>query len=200
MRGLFALLGLVAATIWLGCKPSILEPASPPAAPGHSDIIASGSYDVRFVATQGSRAGSEMTGRLVLKQTPGQARSPELIPPGTDIFARTPLYGWFEGDLRTVGAPIVLGDPVAPDPDSRDPIRPGVLVHIRGQSSGSPRAMPYLTVGTLANLRDGSMWVDGAGISLRVNAADPTGFDGEWGGYGIVADGSGRYWAKRVSP
>ena len=199
MKRFSAAVAVVAAGFWLGCAPSIIEPASPPAASSHSGKIVPGSYDVRFVATEGSRAGAEMTGRLVLKSTskPGRSPADELIPAGVDIFARTPLYGWFEGDLRTVGAPIVLGDPVAPDPDSHDPRRPGVLVHI-----GDPRsaAMPYLTVGTVSNLRDGSMWVDGPGIGLRVKAADASGFEGEWDGWGLAADGSGRFWAKQVSP
>src|SRR5215510_5856453 len=171
-----------------------------PKSPVEASLIAPGTYSVRFVATWGSRAGSEMVGRLTLLPTSKQDRSlvSELSAPEDEVIAAIPLYGWLEGDLRAVGAPISSSDTAEPDPESRDPLRPGVLLHLITWRSGYPKPTPVLTVATVSNLRDGQKRSDGGGIGMWVHAVDGHGFVGDWDEWGVMKDGRGRFCATRV--
>lgn len=91
-------------------------------------------------------------------------------PPGLDSLgaASTPLYGFTDIHLRTVGAHRV-GDPA-----SKDPQAPGVLVL---ESSGARRIL--LRLGADANRRD-AMLFDGAWTVLEVHKIAADGFAGRW--------------------
>jgi hypothetical protein len=162
-----------------------------------SNLLSPGNYEVLFVATHGSKAGRSTTGKLVLRTSiPG-----DVSPRTGETVAESEhhrLYGSIEFAFGEIGAPIRIGDPEVPAPDSTDPVYPGVLVF-----EGKEKGGVVLTIGTLFNLRDdlctGLMGMDGPGISLSVNCLTPTEFFGTWGPWGIVTDGSGYFCARRKS-
>jgi hypothetical protein len=67
-------------------------------------------------------------------------------------------------------------------------MRPGALVPPKDRAD-----RPIIVIGTLSNLRTGSLYVDGCGIGLFVNDWDGTCYRGTWGKWGIVAGGSGTF-------
>jgi hypothetical protein len=159
------------------------------------DLLGPGSYEIVLVATGGSKAGRSTTGKLVLR-----ASAPGDVSPRTGEAVSESehhrLYGSMEFGFDDVGAPIRVNDPVAPAPDSTDPVYPGVLVH-----EDSNRFGLLLTVGTLSNLRNdlrtGMVWVDGPGIALFVTCLTPTEFSGTWTNWGILENGTGYFYARR---
>jgi hypothetical protein len=153
-----------------------------------------------LVAKRGTRAGKMVVGKLWLTSTSQSDVSPTTgeRPPQTEQLSAIPLYGSLEMDLEAVGAPIKRHDANAPDPDSRDPIRPGVLVHLVGWEPKYPENTPVLTIGTVSNLRTGKIWVDGPGMGLWVHQLGPSGFAGRWDAWGIVSDGSGYFCASPI--
>ena len=162
------------------------------------NLLAQGSYEVVFVATHGSKAGRSTTGKLVLRTS-----SPDDVSLQTgETVAECEhhrLYGFIEFDFGKIGAPIRIGDTVAPAPNSTDPVYPGVLVIEDLKEKGGVA----LWVGTVLNLRNdlrtGVLWRDGPGIILLVHCLTPTEFSGTWGAGGIVTDGSGYFCARRKS-
>ena len=55
-----------------------------------------------------------------------------------------------------------------------------------------------LLIGTLGNLRNGQVYLDGEGIALTVDVNTDSGFAGEWDRYGLLANGSGYFCAARL--
>jgi hypothetical protein len=156
-----------------------------------------GEYEIRFIADQGSKSGSEVIGTLWLWLTRPNDVSFKTgeYPKDIDGLPSPPLYGAIDFDYKAIGAPIDTNDKVAPNPSSKDPIYPGVLVHIIDWMDGYPVDTPVLTIGSLSNLRNGSMYLDGPGICLILHQLDKTGFSGIWTNWGIMIDGSGYFCA-----
>ena len=93
-------------------------------------------------------------------------------PPGLDSLggASTPLHGFTDVDLDTVGAY------PAGSPTSRSPYAPGVLV-LESDGTGNRRIL--LRIGADANRRDSALF-DGAYTVLDVRRIDGGGFAGVW--------------------
>jgi hypothetical protein len=108
----------------------------------------------------------------------------------------SPLYGATDVALESVGAPM-MGDTIAPGPQSTDPIYPGVRVLIQNWQYDQPK-LPIILVGTLSNLRNGQMWLDGGGIGLFVTVNRGSTLGGRWGPWGIMANGSGYFCATAI--
>ena len=159
-----------------------------------------GEYQIIFVATRGSDDGSFSEGRLVLKATSEEDRSPATGEVASDFgpLSENPLYGWVDADLDAVGAPI-CHDGAEPPPDSRDPVYPGVLVLSVDWEKKYPEGTPVLTVATMSNQRNGTISTDGCGIGLWVHEVTPEGFSGVWREWGIIRNGRGRFCAARVN-
>lgn len=171
------------------CTPPVADAsASRPLAPGD--------YTLTLTATEGSRAGARTSGLLRLLPTSPDDRSPRIGQRAASDLQPAPLYGMAELDWDAVGAPmeavVETGDTLHPPSTSADPVYPGVLVLMNPQKTES-----VLVIGTLSNRRDGSGWLDGAGIGLMVRRVDARGFHGTWGHWGIVMDGSGYFCAER---
>jgi len=161
-----------------------------------SNLLAPGSYEVVFVATQGSKAGHSTTGKLVLRASTLDDVSPRTGETVAESEHHR-LYGSIEFDFSEVGAPICIDNTVAPAPNSTDPVYPGVLVHEYSEEKGGV----CLWIGTILNLRNdlrtGVIGKDGPGIVLFVHCLTPTEFSGTWGAAGIGTDGSGYFCARR---
>ena len=98
------------------------------------------------------------------------------------------FYGWTNLDLARVGAPI-CSDGISPSPASRDPLRPGALV----DASPNRAEVSPILIGTLSNLREGSMYTDGCGIALFLEAWDGSCYSGSWDAWGMAIDGAGTF-------
>ena len=162
--------------------------------------VTPGDYTLSMVATQGSKVGGAVQGRLTLKPTGDADTSPQTgqRAKGPLETRYTPLYGWTDIDLKGVAAPICLEDPY-PLPSSQDPVFPGVLVlKLDPEWKLASRVMyrkeaPILVIGTLTNMRDGKMRLDGCGIGLFVQDRDGRCFRGEWAEWGLEVDGRGTF-------
>lgn len=102
------------------------------------------------------------------------------------------FYGWTGLDFHKVAAPMCNND-ASPPPTSRDPVRPGALVPTR-----KPHEAPKILIGTMSNLRNGSLYTDGCGIALYLDGWDGNCFLGSWRNWGIVTDGTGTFRACPV--
>ena len=129
--------------------------ACAPVAAGAEAVAADklgGRYTVRMVATSGAKRGSSAEGHM------------ELMPDTSAL--ESPMYGTAELDFSAVGA-VVPGDP-----ESTDPLSPGVLV-----LEGSSGVM--LRIGSEANRKDVRRF-DGAYTALQVTQVNDQGFAGTW--------------------
>jgi hypothetical protein len=161
--------------------------------------LSAGAYELSFVATRGSRQGKTVRGNLVLASTAKTDRSPRTGEIAKDPDIRYfPLYGWLDANLLEVGAPLCPGG-LAPPPSSRDPVFPGVIVQAIdpawnfGDRVKRPPGAPILAIGTLANMRNGRLGLDGCGIGLFVQAAGSGCWRGEWSEFGLQHDGAGTF-------
>ncbi|HET7231560.1 MAG TPA: hypothetical protein VFJ16_16240 [Longimicrobium sp.] len=165
-----------------------------PAAIGQPTPLAPGEYTLTLMAMAGTRSGARTRGLLRLRPTSRDDRSPRTGKTASAGAIATPLYGTAELDWRAVGAPMAdffePSDTVHPAPTLDDPVYPGVLVLARGGDV-------VLSIGSVFNRRDGSQWMDGAGIGLRVRGSDARGFWGTCDAFGIVRNGSGYFCAVR---
>jgi len=162
-----------------------------------------GVYTLVVVATNGPLARSRARGTLTLRATSPDDRSPRTGkgPARNERRGGMPLWGWFNGDLRAVGAP--LPDPTdstVPQPDSDDPIYPGVLVLVQNWHEPSPLHQNMLWISTGENFRAERDWAmaDGPGVVLNVRVLNTDGFAGTWGAAGRARVG-GYYCARRSS-
>jgi hypothetical protein len=164
-------------------------------------VPAPGRYKLTFAAEGGWKKGQSVQGILVLKPTSKDDRSPRTGqgPPEKENRDQFPLYGWYDGDLSAVGAPISTTGS-APAPNSQDPIFPGVIVFMKVWNVGQAYkdGTPFLLIGTLSNSRTSEMLLDGAGIGLSINSTTANGFSGSWDRWGIVGNGWGHYTAERT--
>jgi hypothetical protein len=174
------------------------QSCQPPVA-GRSSTILAGSYELVLVADSGRWRGQRAVGELSLwKYTASIARSA-----GDSIridTTSTPFFGKVRIDFDKVGAPVRNNDEDSP-PDSRDPLRPGVLVVRRIDPRDSTHRSTQLLISTVANRRDyppGTIALDGTGIYLEVTRADTAAgsFAGYWDRYGLLAGGSGFFCAR----
>jgi hypothetical protein len=152
-----------------------------------------GTYNLTLVAKRGSRKGASSQGRLILLSATASDTSPVTGKVAQDSYGPPWFYGWTDVDFQRIAAPICTNS-AAPDPTSRDPMRPGALVpsiNLRGQT--------MVLIGTLWNLRDGSQYVDGCGIALSVENSAGNCYRGSWDRWGIVANGSGSFRACAIS-
>jgi len=163
--------------------------------------ISDGMYSLVFVATEGSKARSQVSGTLTLRPTSSADRSRRTGqgPARAERRAEVPLWGWFTGDLQRVGAPLPdRGDSTVPSPDSDDPIFPGVVVLVQNWQAPSRLRQTMLWISTGLNYRAERDWVmaDGPGIVLGVRVLTPDGFSGTWGPAGLAQVG-GYFCARR---
>jgi hypothetical protein len=143
-------------------------------------------------ADMGSRAGKQAFGYLELRDVRTDDRSPrtgEIAVPKAD----TQACGWTDADFEYVGAPMCQkgSDPA---PSSRDPVYPGIV--LKGRASAAPTGdadAPELLVGTVGNLRNGEIILDGCGVALSVKRWNGRCFNGSWRNYGIAIDGAGTF-------
>lgn len=156
--------------------------------------ITPGEYVITFVATKGDRSGSAVGGRMWLRPTSPRDKSPRTgeSAPANEDRKKVPLYGAVDVNLSLVDAPMGAGDGIAPQPMSRDPIYPGVLVHVV-DFYNAPKGQIALTIGTLSNHRTDKAYTDGAGIGLFVEKLDDDAFAGSWRPWGILIGGSGHF-------
>jgi hypothetical protein len=147
--------------------------------------LTGGTYTLEMVATAGAKPGAKARGTLTLVPTLGTDRSPRTrLRPRTDENRRAiPFWGYIDADLLSVGAPLPDGKNAdEPQPHSRDPIYPGVLVHIQNWGSRTLPQQIVLLVGTSLNarVRLDYMVLDGPGILMKVRQLLPDGFLGTW--------------------
>lgn len=160
-----------------------------------------GEYQLTLVSTYGPRAGKSASGTLHLWRTTARDRSPRTgARPERVDTAATPLYGATDMDLAAVGVNL-LNRADIPRPDSRDPVYPGVLVHIQNWGQTRRLRQSVLTIGTHGNVRaklDYAM-TDGPGTGLWAREVTPGGFRGTWGPWGLTG-GAGHFCAERRGP
>jgi hypothetical protein len=173
--------------------------AQVPVNEGPRDIrLESGSYVLMITADSGTKQGSRLRANVELVKARSDDRSPQTGERADLPLWLTPLYGWTDGDLKVVGAPVSSG-PHEPSPSSRDPIHPGILVHAwqRGldEKHSQPVGAQVLTISSLSNGRtlDSLRWFDGGGIGLFVQGRDADCYYGSWSNWGIIGDGTGKF-------
>jgi hypothetical protein len=143
-----------------------------------------GEYQLRLIATSGSKVGSTVDGTLRLQPQTGELRY--RARPGADSSVVHPLYGAAELDLGAVDA-VQVGSIASTDPSA-----PGVLVIEQHERAGqTPRAEITLRLGSEANRRDRQR-VDGGYTALRVRELSPSGFSGTWAS-GVLRERSAGY-------
>ena len=141
---------------------AICEPISERLQAGATLAGMAGPYRLTLVEVVDGTDARSAQGTLTLHQQP----------PGLDSLgpASTPLYGFTDVNLRTVGAHRV-GDPASENPQA-----PGVLV-LESDRGGKRRIL--LRLGADANRRDTALF-DGAYTVLEVHKIDADGFAGRW--------------------
>ena len=155
-----------------------------------------GNYELTLVTTSGLKAGSAATGSLWLARTSLSDSSPVTgRRPARSGRRGVPYYGAVELDFERLGAPVFRNDTLVPPPESRDPVRPGVVVLVQNwQTDTLPRTL-VLVIGSLTNRRDEEGWADGPGIGLWVRATKDRDFSGTWSEFGIIRGGQGHFCA-----
>jgi hypothetical protein len=177
-------------------QPPNCEPARD-TAHASAAMLRPGRYELTLIATGGSDSGHRTRGRLWLTASSAADQSPrtgERVPKSDTVEG--PLYGATDVPLSSVGAPM-MDDTIAPKPQSTDPIYPGVRVLIQNWQFDRPKR-PVILIGTLSNLRNGRHFSDGGGIGLFVTTNRGSTFSGDWGPWGIMANGSGYFCATAL--
>ena len=139
---------------------------------------ASGAYRLTMLGPQADGKNRAANGSLLLWPLDAAPYAP----------ASTPLWGATDINLLAVGAQRVG------DPDSRDPLAPGVLV-LESSEGDAPRIL--LRFGSDANQADSPLY-DGGFTVLQVSGITSSGFTGNWrsGAEGEFA--SGYFCARRI--
>jgi hypothetical protein len=160
-----------------------------PPIPSEVQALRPGVYRLTLRAEHGSCQGAASEGSLTLLPASVVDKSPTTGEIAKDVFDPPLFYGWTKLDFQRVAAPVGRN----PDPASRDPVRPGVVV---------PASMllkhQVVLIGTVASLRDGFDHLDGGGIALHVQSWSGNCHRGSWGRWGIAANGSGSFSACLV--
>ena len=139
-----------------------------------------GSYQLTLVEVAHGRDSRSVRGMLTLwKQVEGLE---------TWSNASTPLYGFTDVDVKSVGA-YRVGSLI-----SEDPAAPGVLV-IEGNYSGELNII--LRLGSIANQRDLKRY-DGAYTVLEVHKINADGFAGSWRSGKFGSRTKGYFCAKKL--
>ena len=170
---------------------------SPVGAKRPATTLAVGTYELTLVATTGLKTGNATTGSLWLTRTTPSDSSPKTgHRPARSGRRGVPYYGSAVVDFERVGAPVFRDDTLVPPPESRDPVRPGVLVLLQNwQTDTLPRTL-VLVIGSLSNRRDDEGWMDGPGIGLWVRSTTGSDFSGDWYEFGIIRGGQGHFCAR----
>ena len=139
---------------------------------------AAGAYRLTMVGPQTDGKNRAANGSLLLWPLDAEAFAP----------AATPLWGATDINLPAVGAQRVG------DPDSRDPLAPGVLV-LESSQGDAPRIL--LRFGSDANQADSPLY-DGGFTVLQVSGITSSGFTGDWRS-GVEGEfASGYFCARRI--
>jgi hypothetical protein len=139
--------------------------------------LAAGTYELTLISTVGPNAADTATGTLHLYAARPSDRSPPTgqAPSPDERSIHIPLWGYTTADLRRVGAPLPdrATDDI-PQPDSEDPIFPGVIVLIRNWNNPSLPQENTLWIASGANIRAdlGYAVLDGPGIVLNIRTLD----------------------------
>lgn len=176
---------------WVGCRaaaggapPENCAPVTSVLSAESSGEELGGEYQLRLVATSGTKVGSAVDGTLRLQPQTGELRYRSRA--GADSSVIHPLYGAVALDLGAIDA-VQVGSI-----SSTDPASPGVLVIERHERTGqTPGAEITLRLGSEANRRDRQR-VDGGYTALRVRQMNPSGFSGTWAS-GVVRERSAGY-------
>jgi len=160
------------------------EPGSEPSAASVAPELRAGVYRLTLLADHGSRRGASTEGSLTLVSTSAADKSQSTGEVAKDVYDVPPFYGWVELDFQRVAAPTCRH----PDPASRDPVRPGALVR-----ADKYHRHQVVLIGTVSNLRDGSLYTDGCGNALNVEGSKGNCYLGSWDRWGIAVDGSGTF-------
>ncbi len=176
---------------WIGCRGSASGAPPENCAPVTSVLPAEssgegigGEYQLRLVATSGTKVGSAVDGTLKLQPQTGRLRYRSRA--GADSSVIHPHYGAAELDLGAIDA-VQMGSI-----SSTDPAAPGVLVIEQHERAGqTPRAEITLRLGSEANRRDRQR-VDGGYTALRVRQIGSSGFSGTWAS-GVLRERSAGY-------
>ena len=165
--------------------------------PRGDTLLSPGNYALTLVTTNGLKAGSHASGSLWLAPTSPEDRSPKTgHRPARSNQRRVPYYGAADLDFELVGAPVFRDDTLVPLPQSRDPVRPGVIVLVENWHIETlPRGL-VLVIGSLTNRRDDEGWEDGPGIALWVRLVRGHDFFGDWKEWGIIRGGWGHFCAR----
>lgn len=155
----------------------------PPISSGTAALRA-GEYRLILRAERGSSQGASSEGTLTLVTASATDKSEITGQIANDVYGPPLFYGWTKLEFGRIAAPVCRN----PDPASRDPVRPGVVVLARTHLD-----QQVVLIGTVSSLRDGSLYTDGCGIALRVEGSDANCYRGGWDRWGIVANGSGTF-------
>jgi hypothetical protein len=170
---------------------------SPAGAHRTATMLLVGNYELTLETTSGLNAGNSATGSLWLARTSPSDSSPATgRRPARSDTREVPYYGAAHLDFERVGAPVFLDDTLVPRPESRDPVRPGVVVLLQNWESDTLPPTLVLVIGSLMNRRDDEGWEDGPGIGLWVRATNERDFSGNWREAGIVRGGQGHFCAR----
>jgi hypothetical protein len=153
-----------------------------------------GSYAVTFVATEGSKAGQTVRGRLALR---AQDQALVSVPyADSSIVVSQPVIGTMDLAADSIGA-TRMGDFAA-----TDAARPGVGVYVTGRRGGAVTGV-VARVGSGSNVR-GQMVFDGGYFTLYVGRV---GSNGVWGGWAsspgtggmVTPDARGHFCAEKLA-
>ena len=140
-----------------------------------------GHYELTLVETENARE-REVVGSLTLRHYSQELDSLDGV--------STPLYGYTNIDLRSVGA-YRIGNP-----ESQNPRSPGVLVL---ESDRDGQRVIILRIGSEANRRD-SVRYDGAYTVLEVQQIQKDGFAGRWRSGRRLSRTKGYFCALKLVP
>ena len=175
--------------------------------------VTAGTYRITFIATGGSRMGDTAIGALTLYDTSPTDRSPRTGegPAPYESREEITLWGSLSADLASLGAslpePGSSIDTLIPQPDSRDPIYPGVVVHIQNWQNPEQLQQNVLLIASSVNIRADmctdvacTVMLDGPGVWAAVRRLNRGNFGGTWGiAYDSLATG-GYFCADQLLP
>ena len=161
--------------------------------PGANAAALAGEYRVRFIATRGPAAGAHTDARLRLVPRADSLQRAAPILGVRDTTTRYPLAGSIDLEPATLGA-VATGNP-----DSADPLAPGVLVIERHPTDPVASTSIILRVGADANRR-GPARFDGGYFALTVREMQPDRFAGTWSSGTAGEAAAGHFCAERAGP